>query len=78
MNSSLIAKNIVRAIFAKTPLNMNSSEREQLQNSCEQNLHAIGKAISAYRADHNDDMPDWLAALYPKIPIRSGIATMPC
>ncbi|MFB3040743.1 MAG: hypothetical protein ACE1ZS_02905, partial [Candidatus Poribacteria bacterium] len=66
MTPSLIAKNIVLSIFAKTPLNINSSERERLQNGCEENLKAIGKAIAAYRADHDGDMPDWLSDLYPE------------
>jgi len=41
-------------------------QREQLQKECMNNLDAIGKAILAYRDDHNGEMPDWISELYPK------------
>jgi len=41
-------------------------EREKLKKDCMENLRAIGEAIRAYRAEHHDEMPDWLSDLYPK------------
>ena len=42
------------------------AEREQLKKECMKNLDTIGKAILAYRDDHNGEMPDWISELYPK------------
>jgi len=33
---------------------------------CMDHLRKIGEAIKAYRADHNNEVPDWLSDLYPK------------
>ena len=41
-------------------------EREQHETECRENLRIIGKALKAYRRDHNDRMPDWLSDLYPE------------
>jgi len=54
---SMIADSVVIAAPA---------EREHLKKECMENLRAIGKAIIAYRNDHNGEMPDWISELYPK------------
>ena len=43
---------------------------------CTQNLIAIGKAIEAYEAAHND-LPGWLSDLYPKYLVDSNVLTCP-
>jgi len=42
------------------------AEREGQKKACMENLNAIGKAIDAYRADHEGEIPNWLSELYPK------------
>jgi len=41
-------------------------KRGQDKRECMEHLRAIGKAIETYKAEHQDEMPDWLSDLYPK------------
>ncbi len=39
-------------------------ERDQVEE-CKKNLRKISLALTAYRMDHNDELPNWLSGLYP-------------
>lgn len=45
---------------------VDNAKAERDKTVCMDHLRKIGEAIKAYRADHNNEMPDWLSDLYPK------------
>ncbi|MFH1741635.1 MAG: TlpA disulfide reductase family protein [bacterium] len=43
----------------------NPTERKEVE-SCKKNLRAISLALTDYRRDHNNELPNWLSDLFPQ------------
>ena len=66
MKQRIMTLSVILAILLGSLAIAGPMEREQLKEACMENLKAIGKALIAYREDHNGEMPDWLSELYPQ------------
>lgn len=53
---------ILAGLLAPT---INEGLKRSRQAHCKNNLHQFGIALSQYRHDFNEQMPDWLSNLYP-------------
>ena len=70
LSVAIVLSLLIASARTDTPIEKSSEDLTEAQSQknieiCTQNLVAIGKAVEAYKKEH-DDFPEWLSELYPK------------
>jgi len=57
---------ILSILMSALVVSVQSSYKSARQTNCKSNLRQFGVALTIYRAEHDNETPDWLSTLYPE------------
>jgi len=62
----LVVIAIIGILSSALVVSVQSSYKSARQTNCKSNLRQFGVALTIYRAEHDNDTPNWLSNLYPE------------
>jgi len=62
----LIVITIIGILASALTISVRAGFKNARQADCKSKLHQLGIAITVYRSEHDDRVPDWISNLYPE------------